>query len=43
MLAERHRVPVGDGKVDKLFTQPDAIRRALREGTITRKGQRRPR
>ena len=31
-LAERFGFPVGDGKVDELFTQPDAIREAVARG-----------
>jgi phospholipase C len=38
-LAELHRIAVGDGKVDDLYTSPDAIRRALRQGRITRDGR----
>ena len=33
-LADRFGVPCGDGKVDELFTQPDAIRRAAKAGTL---------
>ncbi len=31
-LAERFGFPVGDGKVDSLFTQPDALRKAVETG-----------
>jgi phospholipase C len=36
-LAHRFGVPVGDGKVDQIFTKPDALKRAVR------KSRRRPR
>ncbi|HEX8067756.1 MAG TPA: alkaline phosphatase family protein [Thermoleophilaceae bacterium] len=38
-LAERHGVPVGDGKVSDLFTKPDALRRAVRRGRVSRSGE----
>ena len=31
-LADRFGFPVGDGKVDSLFTQPDALRKAVEAG-----------
>lgn len=31
-LADRFGFPVGDGKVDSLFTQPDALKRAVEAG-----------
>jgi hypothetical protein len=34
-LADRYGFGVGTGKVDELFTKPDAIRRAVRDGTLT--------
>lgn len=33
-LADRYGFRVGSGKVDELFTKPDAIRRAVRNGTL---------
>jgi hypothetical protein len=33
-LADRFGVPTGDGKVSDLFTKPDAIRRAAKQGTL---------
>jgi hypothetical protein len=33
-LADRYGFRVGSGKVDELFTSPDAIRRAVRNGTL---------
>jgi phospholipase C len=38
-LAHRFGVPVGDGKVDQIFTKPDALKRAIRKRTISRKGE----
>jgi hypothetical protein len=35
-LADRFGIPVGDGKVSDLFTQPDAIRRAARRDELER-------
>jgi phospholipase C len=35
-LAHRFGVPVADGKVDDIFTRPDAIRRAVRQGRLPR-------
>ena len=35
-LAYRFGVPVGDGKVDQIFTQPDKLRRAVRAGKVPR-------
>ena len=35
-LAHRFGVPVGDGKVDQIFTRPDALRRAVRAGQVPR-------
>jgi phospholipase C len=37
-LAFRFGVPVGDGKVDEIFTRPDALRRAIRAGRVPRRG-----
>ena len=37
-LAFRFGVPVGDGKLDQIFTKPDALKRAIKRGKITRKG-----
>ena len=37
-LAYRFGVPVGDGKVDQIFTKPDALKRAIRKRQISRKG-----
>ena len=37
-LAFRFGVPVGDGKVDQIFTKPDALKRAIRRRSITRRG-----
>ena len=31
-LADRFGFPVGDGKVDQLFSKPDSIRQAIRQG-----------
>ena len=39
-LAHRFGVPVGDGRVEELFTKPDSLRKALRKGEISRKGGR---
>ena len=36
-LADRFGIPCGDGKVSDLFTQPDAIRRAAKAGTLETK------
>jgi phospholipase C len=33
-LAHRFGVPVGDGKVDDIFTRPDALRRAVKRGRV---------
>ncbi|HEX8745450.1 MAG TPA: alkaline phosphatase family protein [Thermoleophilaceae bacterium] len=38
-LAHRFGVPVGDGKVDQIFTKPDSLRKAIRNRAISRKGE----
>jgi phospholipase C len=38
-LAHRFGVPVGDGKVDQIFTKPDTLMRAIKKGEITRRGE----
>ena len=37
-LAHRFGFPVGDGKVDEIFTKPDALRKAIRRGRVTPEG-----
>ena len=38
-LADRFGVPVGDGRVDQIFTKPDALRKALRRSSVSRAGE----
>jgi phospholipase C len=33
-LAHRFGIPVGDGKVDQIFTRPDALQRAVKRGRV---------
>ena len=37
-LAHRHGVPVGDGKVDQIFTKPDALKKAIRKSRRRQRG-----
>jgi phospholipase C len=39
-LAHRFGAPVGDGKVDQIFTKPDSLRKAIRKRTISKTGER---
>ena len=38
-LAFRFGIPVGDGKVDQIFTKPDALKRAIRRRSVSREGE----
>jgi phospholipase C len=38
-LAHGFGIPLGDGRVDSIFTQPDALRRAVKAGRVTRRGE----